>query len=188
MELMQVERSAWNGILFNHESTIRGETFITRNVIRSVASIEYGTEEDFPRKCRSRSRLGRVRDFVDRIRLMLQLNKPDEYVLATRREPFGARVCKAFPPLSAERSYGAEMASRRDSTGRAGRYWSNWTYAISRRQKSIPWSAASKASGSLSWQHRRVSALVKEGDRRHVGDRNRTQAPKTSRLNGGAAI
>jgi len=75
---------ASNGILFNHESPARGETFVTRKITRAVAAIETGALD-----CLSLGNLdakrdwGHARDYVEGMWLMLQRDAPDDYVLAT---------------------------------------------------------------------------------------------------------
>ena len=75
---------ASNGILFNHESPIRGETFVTRKITRGVAAIKLGRQEKlFMGNLDAKRDWGHARDYVQGMWLMLQQNKPDDYVLAT---------------------------------------------------------------------------------------------------------
>jgi GDPmannose 4,6-dehydratase len=75
---------ASNGILFNHESPIRGETFVTRKITRAVASIECGLQQKlFLGNLDATRDWGHARDFVEGMWLMLQQDAPDDYVLAT---------------------------------------------------------------------------------------------------------
>jgi len=75
---------ACNGILFNHESPIRGETFVTRKITRGVARIEAGIEETIYLGNLSAKRdWGHARDYVEGMHLMLQADAPDDFVLAT---------------------------------------------------------------------------------------------------------
>jgi len=75
---------ASNGILFNHESPIRGETFVTRKITRAVAAIELGIQEKlFLGNLDAKRDWGHARDFVEGMWLMLQQDMPDDYVLAT---------------------------------------------------------------------------------------------------------
>ena len=75
---------ASNGILFNHESPIRGETFVTRKITRAVASIECGLQQKlFLGNLDAVRDWGHARDFVEGMWLMLQQEQPDDYVLAT---------------------------------------------------------------------------------------------------------
>jgi GDPmannose 4,6-dehydratase len=75
---------ASNGILFNHESPLRGETFVTRKITRAVAAIEHGLQERLYVGNLNASRdWGHAKDFVQGMWLMLQQPSPDDYVLAT---------------------------------------------------------------------------------------------------------
>ncbi len=75
---------ACNGILFNHESPLRGETFVTRKITRAIARIKLGLQE-----CLYLGNLdalrdwGHARDYVEMQWLMLQQSKPEDYVIAT---------------------------------------------------------------------------------------------------------
>jgi len=73
-----------NGILFNHESPIRGETFVTRKITRAVAKIALGLQDTVYLGNLSASRdWGHAKDYVKAMHLMLQQDKPDDYVVAT---------------------------------------------------------------------------------------------------------
>ncbi|CAN7407882.1 GDP-mannose 4,6-dehydratase [Bosea sp. LjRoot9] len=75
---------ASNGILFNHESPIRGETFVTRKITRAVAAIELGlTDRLYLGNVDAKRDWGHARDYVEGMWLMLQQPEPDDYVLAT---------------------------------------------------------------------------------------------------------
>jgi len=75
---------ASNGILFNHESPIRGETFVTRKITRAVAAIYLNQEETlYLGNLDSKRDWGHAKDFVKGMWLILQQNLPDDYVLAT---------------------------------------------------------------------------------------------------------
>ena len=75
---------ASNGILFNHESPIRGETFVTRKVTRGVARIEVGLEQTLYLGNLSAKRdWGHAKDYVEGMHMILQADKPDDFVLAT---------------------------------------------------------------------------------------------------------
>jgi GDPmannose 4,6-dehydratase len=72
------------GILFNHESPIRGETFVTRKITRAVASIAHGLQQKlFLGNLDALRDWGHARDFVEGMWLILQQDEPDDYVLAT---------------------------------------------------------------------------------------------------------
>jgi GDPmannose 4,6-dehydratase len=75
---------ASNGILFNHESPIRGETFVTRKITRGVAAIAHGLQSQlFLGNLGAKRDWGHARDYVEGMWLMLQQAEPDDYVLAT---------------------------------------------------------------------------------------------------------
>jgi GDPmannose 4,6-dehydratase len=75
---------ASNGILFNHESPIRGETFVTRKIARGVAAITHGLQcQLFLGNLDALRDWGHARDYVEGMWLMLQQDEPDDYVLAT---------------------------------------------------------------------------------------------------------
>ena len=75
---------ASNGILFNHESPIRGETFVTRKISRAAAAIEAGLQHQlFIGNLNARRDWGHARDYVEGMWMILQQPRPDDYVLAT---------------------------------------------------------------------------------------------------------
>jgi GDPmannose 4,6-dehydratase len=75
---------ASNGILFNHESPSRGETFVTRKISRAVAAIKFGRQQTlFLGNLDAKRDWGHARDYVDGIWRILQQPEPDDYVLAT---------------------------------------------------------------------------------------------------------
>lgn len=75
---------ASNGILFNHESPLRGETFVTRKITRAAAAIRLGRQERlFLGNLDARRDWGHAREYVRAMWLMLQQPEPDDYVLAT---------------------------------------------------------------------------------------------------------
>src|SRR6187431_2808172 len=75
---------ASNGILFNHESPLRGETFVTRKITRAVAAIHHGKQERlYLGNLDAKRDWGHAREYVRGMWLMLQQDEPDDYVLAT---------------------------------------------------------------------------------------------------------
>ncbi|SMF51063.1 GDPmannose 4,6-dehydratase [Xaviernesmea oryzae] len=75
---------ASNGILFNHESPIRGETFVTRKITRAAAAIHLGLQERlYLGNLDAKRDWGHAREYVRGMWLMLQQDEPDDYVLAT---------------------------------------------------------------------------------------------------------
>lgn len=78
---------ACNGILFNHESPIRGETFVTRKITRGVARIKLGLQDRiYLGNLDAQRDWGHARDYVRAQWLMLQQLEPDDYVIATGRQ------------------------------------------------------------------------------------------------------
>ena len=77
---------ACNGILFNHESPRRGETFVTRKITRGLARIDQELEDCiFMGNLNAKRDWGHAKDYVYMMRLMLQQDKPDDYVIASGR-------------------------------------------------------------------------------------------------------
>ena len=75
---------ASNGILFNHESPRRGETFVTRKITRAVAHIHAGLQDKlFLGNIESKRDWGYAKEYVEGMWLMLQQDEPDDYILAT---------------------------------------------------------------------------------------------------------
>lgn len=75
---------ASNGILFNHESPIRGETFVTRKVTRGVSAIHHGIQDTlYLGNLDAKRDWGHAREYVRGMWLMMQQDQPDDYVLAT---------------------------------------------------------------------------------------------------------
>ena len=75
---------ASSGILFNHESSRRGETFVTRKIVRALSRISVGLQSDLQLgNLNARRDWGHAQDYVEAMWLMLQQEKPDDYVIAT---------------------------------------------------------------------------------------------------------
>ncbi|MDD2227954.1 MAG: GDP-mannose 4,6-dehydratase [Candidatus Cloacimonetes bacterium] len=75
---------ASNGILFNHESPVRGETFVTRKITRAIANIAMGLQKTlYLGNMEAKRDWGHAKDFVMAMWLMLQQDTPDDYVIAT---------------------------------------------------------------------------------------------------------
>ncbi len=75
---------ACNGILFNHESPLRGETFVTRKITRAVARISLGLQDKFYMgNINAKRDWGHARDYAEGMYLMLQQENPEDFVLAT---------------------------------------------------------------------------------------------------------
>src|SRR5256714_622290 len=88
---------ASNGILFNHESPIRGETFVTRKITRAVARIETGLEDTlYLGNLEAKRDWGHARDYVEGMYRILQADEPGDFVLATGE----ARSVREFVELA----------------------------------------------------------------------------------------
>jgi len=75
---------ASNGILFNHESPIRGETFVTRKITRALSRIALGMQDQlFLGNLSSKRDWGHAKDYIRAMHLILQQDQPDDYVIAT---------------------------------------------------------------------------------------------------------
>nr|WP_321356795.1 GDP-mannose 4,6-dehydratase [uncultured Draconibacterium sp.] len=75
---------ASNGILFNHESPIRGETFVTRKITRAMARLALGMQQTiFLGNLSAKRDWGHAKDYIKAMHLILQQDKPDDYVIAT---------------------------------------------------------------------------------------------------------
>ena len=78
---------ACNGILFNHESPVRGETFVTRKITRALARIKLGLQKTlYLGNLNSKRDWGHAKDYVEVQWLMLQQKKPEDFVIATGKQ------------------------------------------------------------------------------------------------------
>jgi len=95
---------ATNGILFNHESPLRGETFVTRKITRGVAKIGLGLQDKiFLGNLGARRDWGHARDYVDAMWRILQQPEPEDYVIATGiTTPVREFVRMAFAEIGVE--------------------------------------------------------------------------------------
>jgi GDPmannose 4,6-dehydratase len=95
---------ACNGILFNHESPMRGETFVTRKITRAAAKIKLGLQKKlYLGNLDAKRDWGHAKDYVQGMWLMLQQDKPDDFVLATgETHPVREFVDKAFKEAGIE--------------------------------------------------------------------------------------
>jgi len=101
---------ASNGIVFNHESPVRGETFVTRKIRRAVARILLGLERHlYLGNLDSFRDWGHARDYVEAMYLMLQQDEPDDYVIATGEQHSGREFAqRAFAELGATITFEGE--------------------------------------------------------------------------------
>ncbi len=111
---------ACNGILFNHESPMRGETFVTRKITRALARIKLGLQDClYLGNLDARRDWGHARDYVEMQWLMLQQDEPEDFVIATG-EQHSVRefVEAAADELEHRRSPGAAKASTKKARTR----------------------------------------------------------------------
>lgn len=113
---------ASNGILFNHESPLRGETFVTRKITRAVAAIHHGLQDRlFLGNLNAQRDWGHAREYVRGMWLMMQQDRPDDYVLATgtttRVRDF---VTKAFSITGVELEWEGAGIEERGRCARTG--------------------------------------------------------------------
>jgi GDPmannose 4,6-dehydratase len=86
---------AVNGILFNHESPRRGETFVTRKITQAVAKIKLGLQDKlYLGNLDALRDWGHARDYVEAMHLMLQQSKPEDYVIATGEQHSVREFCE----------------------------------------------------------------------------------------------
>ncbi len=106
---------ACNGILFNHESPIRGETFVTRKITRAAARIALGLEDAlYLGNLNALRDWGHAKDFIKAMWLMLQQNEPDDYVIATGEQHSVREFCTlAFGALGIEIEWKGEGAAEK---------------------------------------------------------------------------
>ena len=148
---------ASNGILFNHESPIRGETFVTRKITRAVASIEHGLQQKlFLGDLNAVRDWGHARDYVEGMWMMLQQAEPDDYVLATG-EAHSVRefVEKAFAQVGkiiVWQGKGVEEKGVEKSTGRVLVEIDPRYFRLTEVDTLL--GDASKAQAKLGWRHK----------------------------------
>jgi GDPmannose 4,6-dehydratase len=148
---------ASNGILFNHESPIRGETFVTRKITRAVAAIAKGGSNTlYLGNLDAKRDWGHARDYVEGMWMMLQQDKPDDYVLATN-ESHSVRefVVAAFRQVGIDIVWSGEGLKEEGADAKTGRvlikideryFWPT--------EVDLLLGDATKARTKLGWRHR----------------------------------
>lgn len=124
---------ACNGILFNHESPLRGETFVTRKVTRAAARISVGLQKKlYLGNLNALRDWGHARDYVEAMYLMLQQDAPDDFVVATGEQHSIRELCElAFRGVGIELDWqgsgdgevGIDRATGREVIGVDPRYY-----------------------------------------------------------------
>ncbi len=157
---------ASNGILFNHESPLRGETFVTRKITRAVAAIERGLQSRvFLGNLEAKRDWGHARDFVEGMWLMMQQPQGDDFVLATG-ESHSVRefVERAFAEIGRQIEWRGAGLDEIGVDARSG----DVLVAIDPRylrptEVDLLLGDASKAHAKLGWRHKTTFAeLVRE--------------------------
>jgi GDPmannose 4,6-dehydratase len=114
---------ASNGILFNHESPLRGETFVTRKVTRGAAAISLGLQDKlYLGNLDAERDWGHARDYVEAMWLMLQQDQPDDFVIATgRKHTVRDLVTRSFAALGITLSWEGHGVDEKGRDARSGR-------------------------------------------------------------------
>jgi GDPmannose 4,6-dehydratase len=114
---------AANGILFNHESPLRGETFVTRKITRAVAAIHLGKQDRlYLGNLDARRDWGHAREYARGMWMMLQQPEPDDYVLATGvTTPVRDFVVWAFADVGIDIEWRGEGVNEKGYDARSGR-------------------------------------------------------------------
>jgi GDPmannose 4,6-dehydratase len=157
---------ASNGILFNHESSTRGETFVTRKITRAAAAIHLGVQDKlFIGNLDSKRDWGHARDYVEGMWLMLQQAEPDDYVLATG-EVHSVRefIELAFAEIGKKIEWKGKGADEKGIDAATGRVYIEIDPRYFRpTEVDYLIGDSSKARAKLGWKHKTVFVdLVKE--------------------------
>jgi GDPmannose 4,6-dehydratase len=161
---------ACNGILFNHESPIRGETFVTRKITRALARIKLGLQDClYLGNLDAKRDWGHARDYVEMQWLMLQQEKPEDFVIATGQQ-HSVRECLelAAKELNMEIEWKGQGADEKGYSTKTGKQ----IIAVDSRyyrptEVETLLGDASKARQKLGWQpkisfHEMISEMVQQ--------------------------
>ncbi|MFT4660452.1 MAG: GDPmannose 4,6-dehydratase [Ulvibacter sp.] len=157
---------ACNGILFNHESPLRGETFVTRKITRAVARIKLGLQKKFYLgNLNSKRDWGHAKDYVEGMYLMLQHDKPEDFVLATGKT-YSVRefVDRAFKEVNIEVEWKGEGVEEKGFDKKSGDVLVEVDKKYFRpTEVDLLIGDPSKAKELLGWEHKYdLKALVSE--------------------------
>lgn len=148
---------ASNGILFNHESPIRGETFVTRKISRAIAGIKLGRQETlFLGNLDAKRDWGHAREYVEGMWRILQQAEPDDYLLATG-EAHSVRefVEKAFAQIDLQITWEGVGVKERGLDAKSGRVLVQVDPRYFRpTEVDLLVGDPSKARSKLGWQHK----------------------------------
>jgi GDPmannose 4,6-dehydratase len=175
---------ASNGILFNHESPTRGETFVTRKITRAVAAIKLGRQQTlFLGNLDAKRDWGHARDYVEGMWRIVQHPEPDDYVLATG-ETHSVRefVEKAFAQIGTRLTWRGRGIDETGIDARSGRVLIKIDPRYFRpTEVDVLLGDAAKARSKLGWQHRvsfdqLVAEMVAEDLKSLAGEKRRVLA------------
>ncbi len=147
---------ASNGILFNHESPLRGETFVTRKITRAVASIKLGLQKKlFLGNLDAKRDWGHAKEYVRGMWLMLQQDSADDYVLATGETTMVRDfVSRAFSLVNIELVWQGSGLAERGICSRTGEIYVEVDPRYFRpTEVDILLGSAKKAKDKLGWVH-----------------------------------
>ena len=114
---------AVSGILFNHESPRRGETFVTKKITRAAARIHLGLQEKlYLGNLNTKRDWGHAKDYVEAMYLMLQVDTPEDYVIATGKQFSVREFCEAvFTELGIEITWQGKEANEKGVDKKTGK-------------------------------------------------------------------
>ena len=157
---------ACNGILFNHESPLRGETFVTRKITRAVAKIKLGLQKKlYLGNLDAKRDWGHARDYVHGMWLMLQQDKADDYVLASgETHPVREFVDKAFAEVGINMKWEGEGVNEKGINAETGEVFVEVDEQYFRpTEVELLLGDPTKAKAELGWEHKiSFEQLVKE--------------------------
>lgn len=169
---------ACNGILFNHESPRRGETFVTRKITRAVARIVAGLQDHVALgNLNARRDWGFAGDYVEGMWRMLQKEKPQDYVLATGETHTVREFCEAaFAEAGMELDWRGTGADEQGYDRRTGKLLVTIDPRYFRpAEVDLLWGDASRAERELGWQRhttfQELVAMMVQVDIAAVGER-----------------
>lgn len=147
---------ASNGILFNHESPLRGETFVTRKITRAAAAISLGRQDKlYLGNLNAKRDWGHAREYVRGMWLMMQQDEPDDYVLATgETTPVRTFVEWAFEDVGIPLEWRGEGVEEKGYCAKAGKCLVEVDPRYFRpTEVDLLIGDASKAHRKLGWRH-----------------------------------
>ena len=177
---------ACNGILFNHESPLRGETFVTRKITRSAARISLGLDERlYLGNLNAKRDWGHAKDFIEAMWLILQQDEPDDFVIATGRTHTVREFCEnTFRCVDIDLIWEGEGKEEKGYDGKTG----NILIEVDPRyfrptEVDMLLGDATKAHDRLGWQPRySLESMIEEMVESDLSSARDEQAVNSSRL------